>query len=122
MQTVVTILSVLLGLAFLGAGGSKLAGVQQQVEVFNHLGYPQWFRQVTGVIEVGAAILLLLGTFVESLSILAPIGAALIVATMIGAVVSHIRASDAPQQMAPAAVLGIIGLVVLAFSSGVIAV
>ena len=50
--------SILLGLAFLGAGGSKLAGAQMHVENFARWGYPAWFQYVTGLIEVlGAPVL-----------------------------------------------------------------
>jgi DoxX-like family len=37
---------------FLMAGGSKLAGVPAMVSLFDLIGIGQWFRYVTGVIEV----------------------------------------------------------------------
>ena len=46
--------------AFLAAGGAKLAGVPMMVEVFEHIGVGQWLRSVTGLIEVTAAIALLI--------------------------------------------------------------
>ncbi|ARN82792.1 DoxX family protein [Methylocystis bryophila] len=42
--------------AFLAAGGAKLAGVPMMVESFDHIGIGQWFRLVTGLIEVVGAI------------------------------------------------------------------
>ena len=48
MRTLTKILQALLGLAFLGAGGQKLAGTDQMVNDFDRYGYPQWFRIVTG--------------------------------------------------------------------------
>ena len=53
------------------------------VETFNKIGIGQWFRYVTGGIEVASAILLLIPR-------LTPVGAALLVCTMTGAVLSHL--------------------------------
>ena len=47
------------------------------VETFEKVGVGQWFRYVTGAIEIGSAILLLIPR-------LAPVGAALLVCTMTG--------------------------------------
>src|ERR1700730_17909400 len=45
--------------AFLAAGFAKLAGVPFMVELFEQIGLGQWFRVVTGVVEVTGAIALL---------------------------------------------------------------
>src|ERR1700676_1723173 len=45
-------LSGLVALAFLGAGGAKLAGVPVMVEMFGKVGLGQWFRYFTGLLEV----------------------------------------------------------------------
>ena len=50
---------ILLALAFGAAGAAKLAGVPQMVQVFDAIGFGQWFRYVTGVVELGGALLLL---------------------------------------------------------------
>ena len=68
---------------FLMAGGSKLAGAPEMVGLFDVIGVGQWFRYLTGVIEVGSAVMLLIPT-------LAFYGAALLVPTMIGAVLTHL--------------------------------
>src|SRR5712672_4245508 len=44
---------------FLLAGGSKLVGAPAMVTLFNTIGVGQWFRYVTGLIEIGSAIALL---------------------------------------------------------------
>ncbi len=80
---VVWVLSILVALAFLAAGGSKLAGAAAMVAVFEKVGVGQWFRYVTGGLEVAAAIAL----FIPRLRFY---GAALLVAIMAGAVASHL--------------------------------
>lgn len=77
------ILQVLVALAFLGAGFAKLSGQPMMIEMFEKLGLGQWFRYLTGSIELGSAIMLLIPriTFV---------GAALLVCTMTGAVAAHL--------------------------------
>jgi hypothetical protein len=53
------VLRVLAAAAFLAAGSAKLIGVPMMVEIFNHIGIGQWFRVLTGLVEVvgGVAIL-----------------------------------------------------------------
>ena len=53
------------------------------VEMFDRIGVGQWFRYLTGVIEVLGAILLLVPRFCGA-------GALLLTATMIGAVLTHL--------------------------------
>src|SRR5260370_40908046 len=50
------ILSGLVALAFIAAGGAKLAGAAVMVELFAKVGLGQWFRYVTGLLEVAAGI------------------------------------------------------------------
>ncbi|WP_093174915.1 DoxX family protein [Variovorax sp. YR266] len=74
---------ILLALAFGAAGASKLAGVPQMVQVFDAIGFGQWFRYVTGLVEVGGALLLLVpatGFF----------GGLLLAATMVCGVATHL--------------------------------
>ena len=68
---------------FLLAGSSKLAGVPAMVGLFDAIGIGQWFRYLTGSIEVVSAILLLVPS-------LAFFGALLLVPTMVGAVLTHL--------------------------------
>jgi putative oxidoreductase len=74
---------VALALMFLMAGGSKLAGAPAMVSLFDAVGVGQWFRYVTGVIEVTSAIALL----VPSAAI---VGAMLLIPTMLGAIVTNV--------------------------------
>jgi putative oxidoreductase len=68
---------------FLLAGGSKLLGVPAMVALFDAIGIGQWFRYVTGLIEVGSAIALLVPS-------VAVFGALALVVTMVGAIVTHL--------------------------------
>jgi putative oxidoreductase len=76
-------LQILTAAGFLMAGFAKLSGQPMMVETFDKVGIGQWFRYVTGGIEVVSAILLLIPR-------LTPVGAALLVCTMTGAVLSHL--------------------------------
>ena len=99
------ILALLLALAFLGAGGSKLAGDAMHVANFDRWGYPSWFMYVTGLIEVVAALLILLPKTRFY-------GAALLVPTMIGAILTHIVGGDGLDTIiAPLVLLALVGFV-----------
>jgi putative oxidoreductase len=68
---------------FLFAGGLKLAGVPVAVQQFGVIGLGQWFRYLTGTIEVVSAVLLLIPS-------LAGYGAAALAVTMVGAIATHL--------------------------------
>jgi putative oxidoreductase len=51
---------VALALLFLMVGGSKLAGVKQHVQLFQQIGIGQWFRYLTGVLEIAGAVALVI--------------------------------------------------------------
>jgi putative oxidoreductase len=68
---------------FLFAGISKFAGDPAMVQAFETIGVGQWFRYLTGAIEVISAFLLLVPS-------LAVFGALALVVTMVGAVITHL--------------------------------
>jgi putative oxidoreductase len=89
-------LSGLLALAFLGAGGTKLAGVPVMVEMFNKVGLGQWFRYFTGLLEVAGAIGLMIPRYAFYAAVLLGI-------VMVGAIIAEVAViGDSP---APPAVL-----------------
>ena len=57
------ILAVVLAFVFVFAGGVKLIGAPSMVAEFAQIGIGQWFRFVTGVLEVSGAIGLLIPRF-----------------------------------------------------------
>lgn len=77
------IVQVLLALMFFMAGGHKVTGDPQMVGLFDVIGIGQWFRYVTGILEIGGGILLLVPR-------VQAIGAAVLTAVMLGAVTTHL--------------------------------
>ena len=82
VTVVAWILQLLTAAMFLGAGGGKLSGAAPMVQMFATIGAGQWFRYVTGVIEVGGALLLLMPS-------VAVFGGMLLASTMVGAIIAH---------------------------------
>ena len=106
MKYVPLVARVLLTIAFVMSGGAKLAGVAAMVEMFDAIGVGQWFRYVTGIVEVGGAAML----WYKPTRIL---GALLLGATMLGAVVAHMLFLG-PSTL-PAIMLGILAVIVILF-------
>ncbi|MCE2517205.1 MAG: DoxX family protein [Alphaproteobacteria bacterium] len=98
------VLRLLLSFAFLAAGSQKIIGAEMMVTVFDQIGVGQWFRVVTGVVEIGGVILL----WVPSVQIL---GALLLGGTMVGAVLAHVLILG-PSSM-PALILGLLSAAVV---------
>ena len=82
----------------------NLAGVDMMVETYETLGFGQWFRYVTGVVEVGSALLLWLPGKKAW-------GAGLLVCTMIGALFANLFLLNSGAL--PAIILGGLSAVVL---------
>jgi len=80
---------LLLAAAMLGAGAGKLAGTPDMVALFEAVGVGQWFRYVTGVLEITGAVLLLVPA-------LAGFGALHLAGVMSGAVVAHLAVLHTP--------------------------
>jgi uncharacterized membrane protein YphA (DoxX/SURF4 family) len=100
-------LRALTAAAFVAAGAAKLLGAEMMVATFEAIGWGQWFRLVTGALEVGAGVAL----FVPGLRALA---ALLLAATMVAAILFHLLLLG-PSAL-PAAVL-LVFCLVLAWAS-----
>jgi len=83
------LLQIGLCVMFLFAGGAKLAGATAMVEMYDVIGWGQWFRYVTGLIEVGSALMLLVPAA-------AFYGALLLACTMVGAIIAHLAVLHVP--------------------------
>jgi uncharacterized membrane protein YphA (DoxX/SURF4 family) len=68
---------------FLMVGFLKLSGNAQLVGLFEAIGVGQWFRYLTGTLEVAGALLLLIPR-------LSGLGALMLFGVMVGAVVTHV--------------------------------
>ena len=76
-------LSVMRALAFIAAGGAKVAGVPAMVEIFDKAGVGQWFRYFTGLLEGAAGIGLLISRY-------AFYAAVALAVVMIGAIIAQL--------------------------------
>jgi uncharacterized membrane protein YphA (DoxX/SURF4 family) len=83
MNVVLWVLQIGAAGMFLMAGFFKLSGNEQVVGVFEAIGLGQWFRYLTGALEVGGAILLLIPRT-------SGLGALMLAGVMVGAVVTHL--------------------------------
>jgi uncharacterized membrane protein YphA (DoxX/SURF4 family) len=90
--------------AFLAAGAAKLAGIPFMVDLFAQIGLGQWFRVVTGVVEIAGAVALLVPG-------LASLGALWLGGTMVGAVATHLFVLHTSP--VPAIVLGVLNALVV---------
>lgn len=95
---------ILLALVFGAAGAAKLAGAAQMVSVFEVIGWGQWFRYLTGGIEVLGAVLML----IPATGLIAGL---LLGGTMAGASLAHFIV--VPGSPIPALVLGLLCAVVV---------
>ncbi len=82
-RVVLWVAQLAVGATFLMAGGATLAGAPAMVAVFHAIAIGQWFRYVTGLLEVSAGLSL----FVPPL---APHGAIVLTAIMLCAVATHV--------------------------------
>jgi hypothetical protein len=74
---------VLLALAFAGAASGKLLGKPEMVGLYDAIGIGQWFRYLTGIMELcGAVLILIIRTRI--------IGAGLLASVMVGAIATHL--------------------------------
>lgn len=109
MEVVSIVLQSLLILAFLGSGLSKIAGAKMHVDNFNSWRLPQWFRVVTGLVQVVGVIALVIGFWEPSWAAAAGLWLGV---TMLGGILVHIRVKDPIQKTFPAIILFILPLIV----------
>jgi putative oxidoreductase len=84
---------------FLFVGSNKFADRSPWIQIFQQIGFGQWFRYFTGVLQVGGALLVLIPrTF--------PVGILILACTMAGAMAAWIFFLGAPfNAMIPGALL-----------------
>lgn len=74
---------VAVALVFLSVGWEKFDAHGMWVRIFARIGFGDWFRYLTGTMQVGGALLLLVPPLVR-------FGAVVLASTMIGAVIANI--------------------------------
>ena len=109
MSIPIILVQVVLGLLFLAIGSMTVAGRQMFVDNFRRFGYPQWFRVVTGSLEVLGGLGLLIGIWVPWLAALASAGLSLV---MLGAILTHVRTRESWQKILLPAVIGALAILV----------
>lgn len=97
-------LTILLGVLFLFAGGTKLIGTQMHLEHFAQWGYPTWFRVFVGAWEVAFGLLLLVPRSTFYAAVFLAIG-------MIGAVYTEAFRGTPSMAITPAVLLLLLVLV-----------
>lgn len=95
------VVQVLLALFFVFAASGKLLGDQATVNEFAKIGAGQWFRYLTGVLELAGAI----GLLIPRLCGLAALG---LVGVMVGATITHLTVLPPVSHALIPAVLGVV--------------
>jgi uncharacterized membrane protein YphA (DoxX/SURF4 family) len=79
----------LLALVFVSASWAKLMGAPEMVTLFSAVGWGQWFRYVTGIVELTGAVLIMVPKTRGA-------GAALLATIMLGALTAHLLILHVP--------------------------
>lgn len=108
MVVISIVLQILLGLGFLMFGYQKFVS-EDMKQGFHYFGYGDGFRIFTGVFEIVTAIIIVIGIWISSL---ATIGGLMVVVTMIGAILTHMKIKDSIKNMTMPIALFLLGVVV----------
>ncbi|MBD3918437.1 DoxX family protein [Paenibacillus sp. PR3] len=93
-------------LVAMGFGGvTKITGSKNWVDIFDSLKLPQWFRVVTGVVQIAGAVGLVIGYWNRDIAAWAGIWLGI---TMLVAFLLHFRVKHPIGQAAPALLLTVI--------------
>jgi len=84
-------LQCILCVSFLIAGIQKIGGHEERVDMFRNLKLPQWFRVVTGWVQLVGVVGLIIGFWLPWVVVIAGLWFAV---TMLVAVLAHIRVKD----------------------------
>ncbi|WP_408006337.1 DoxX family protein [Pseudalkalibacillus sp. A8] len=101
MTVISIILQSLLAAYFVFSGIVKVIGAKYWTDIFVNLKLPQWFRVVTGIVQLIGAAALVIGYWIEGAVVLAGIWLGV---TMLMACLAHFRVKDPFGKTAPALV------------------
>lgn len=116
MSILSIILQALLGLGFLMFGYQKLSS-EEMKQGFRYFGYSDGFRIFTGIFEMVTAVILLAGFWFDALAL---VGGLMVVVTMLGAIMTHVKVGDKFKNMAMPIILMFIGTIITALNWAVI--
>lgn len=92
MAVMSIILQSLLALYYVFSGFTKVVGAKYWVDIFSNLKIPQWFRIVTGLVQLVGAAVLIVGYWNADGIVWGGIWLGI---TMLVALLAHIRVKDA---------------------------
>jgi hypothetical protein len=115
MSVLSIVLQSLLILYYVFSGIAKIIGAKYWVGIFKHLKLPQWFRVVTGLIQLVGAIALIIGYWFAGMVAWAGIWLGI---TMLLACLSHFRVKDPIRKTAPAFVFAVINIILIIINAG----
>jgi len=101
MPIATVIVTCCLAALFAFSSSIKLLGVQRSLAIRDHLGISPALWRLIGALELAGVVGVLVGLWWPPLGIAAAVGLALL---SVGAVVSHVRASDSVAETVPAVV------------------
>lgn len=107
MSIVIGVLSLLLTIAFVGAGGARLAGARPMRGYSERLGLSPVAIRAVGALELAAAAGLIAGLWVRPVGLAASIA---LVFLLVAAVARHLRLGDPAALVAPPATLGVLAV------------
>lgn len=110
MKIFIALLQIMLVGVFTFFGLMKVIGAEEMVVTFQAFGYSDLFMRLVGVVEVTAALLLILGFWKRNLILWA--GVAIIILT-IGATYSHIFLQQLPAEAIPPVIVGSLAALIL---------
>jgi hypothetical protein len=115
MTVLSIILQSLLILYYVFSGGAKIIGAKFWVDIFNNLGLPQWFRIVTGFVQLIGASVLIIGYWYPEAVVWAGIWLGI---TMLLACLAHIRVKDPFGKTVTPVVFLVLILILIIISEG----
>lgn len=92
LEVLLWALCLRLVMVFAPAGWDKFDAASFWAKAFTHWGYPDWFRILIGVLEIGSALLLLWPR-------VAAYGAAVIMVVMLGGMGTHVFVEHRPSRV-----------------------
>lgn len=115
MTVLSIVLQSLLILYYVFSGTAKIMGAKYWSEMFAHLQLPQWFRVVTGAVQLIGAALLIAGYWYSGAVAWAGVWLGI---TMLLACFTHLRIQDPISKTAPAIVFAALNAALLALNAG----